>query len=62
MDPTDRATQAHRDALAWYIRLDTTHISNERLYAFFDWRRDPINRRAYEALEDETKARAAKIV
>lgn len=58
----DRHLQARRDALAWYIRLSNTSVTTARLLAFHEWQRDPTNRAAYRALEDETKARAAKIV
>ena len=57
----DRYLQARRDALAWYIRLSNTTITTARLVAFDDWQRDPLNAAAYQRLEDETKARAAKI-
>jgi ferric-dicitrate binding protein FerR (iron transport regulator) len=49
----DRRSQARIEALGWYLTLDTTMISNAALEAFSVWRRDPTNRAAYEAVEDE---------
>jgi ferric-dicitrate binding protein FerR (iron transport regulator) len=53
--------RARLEAMAWWVRLDTTTITDEALQAFFDWRRRPENDAAYKQLEAEAGARAAKI-
>ena len=40
------------EAAGWLARLNTTKISNSDLDAFWAWRRDPLNRAAYERIED----------
>ena len=40
------------EAAGWLARLNTTKISNTDLDAFWAWRRDPLNRAAYERMED----------
>ena len=62
MTGADRHIQARRDALAWYIRLDTTRISYARLRAFFEWSKDPVNRASYDKLSEDIRTRASKIV
>jgi ferric-dicitrate binding protein FerR (iron transport regulator) len=51
----DRRSQARIEALAWYLALDTTKVSSATLEGFFEWRREPINRAVYEAVEDEAR-------
>jgi ferric-dicitrate binding protein FerR (iron transport regulator) len=51
----DRRSRARVEALGWFMALDTTKVSNATLRGFFEWRRDPINRAAYEAVEDEAR-------
>jgi ferric-dicitrate binding protein FerR (iron transport regulator) len=53
--------RARQEAMAWWVRLDTTSITNQALQAFADWRRRPDNEAAYEQVEREAKARAAKM-
>lgn len=51
----DEQAQSHRrsdEAATWMARLNTTKISNTDLNAFWAWRRDPLNRAAYERIED----------
>lgn len=40
------------EAADWLARLSTNKISNADLDAFWAWRRDPLNRAAYERMED----------
>jgi len=39
------------EAAGWFTQLNSTRISNESLDDFFAWRRDPLNRAAYERIE-----------
>ena len=51
----DEQVQSHRrsdEAADWLARLSTNKISNADLDAFWAWRRDPLNRAAYERMED----------
>lgn len=40
----------HREAAAWHARLNAPHVTNTDLEAFFLWRRDEANARAYDRL------------
>ena len=40
------------EAADWLARLSANKISNADLDAFWAWRRDPLNRAAYERMED----------
>ena len=53
--------QAMRDALAWRVRLDETAVPAEKLEEFARWRRNPVNWRAWEALQNAVEQRAAMI-
>lgn len=51
----DEQLQSRRrsdEAAGWLARLSSNKISNEDLHAFWTWRRDPLNRAAYERIED----------
>ena len=51
---TDEQQQTRRrtdEAADWFTRLSSTRISNATLDAFWAWRRDPLNRAAYEQVE-----------
>jgi len=38
-------------AAAWVTKLSLTSVSTDELEAFFAWRRDPANRRVWDALQ-----------
>lgn len=42
---------AHSEAADWVAKLGRACISTDEVEAFFAWRRDPENRRAWDALE-----------
>ena len=49
----DEQTQARRrtdEAAAWFTRMDSATISNATLNAFWAWRKDPLNRAAYDEI------------
>jgi ferric-dicitrate binding protein FerR (iron transport regulator) len=48
-DDPDRARRA--EATDWVAKLSRTSISTGELETFFAWRRDPANRRTWDALE-----------
>jgi hypothetical protein len=52
-DPDQARRQA---AQAWIAKLSSTSIGTDELEAFFAWRRDPDNRRIWDALEAGRKA------
>jgi transmembrane sensor len=54
-DPND-ARRRSEEAAAWFARLSTPKISNATLDGFWTWRRDPLNRAAYEQIEDFSTA------
>jgi ferric-dicitrate binding protein FerR (iron transport regulator) len=57
MRDEDDADQARRQAAqAWIAKLSSTSIGTDELEAFFAWRRDPDNRRIWDALEAGRKA------
>jgi hypothetical protein len=52
MKGEDDADTARRTAATeWVAKLSRTSISTDELEAFFAWRRDPANRRVWDALE-----------
>ena len=52
MRDEDDADRARRIAATeWVTKLSRTSISTDELEAFFAWRRDPANRRVWDALE-----------
>lgn len=52
MSQDDEAERARRAAAeGWVAKLSHTSISTDELGAFFAWRRDPANRRVWDALE-----------
>ncbi|WP_191555619.1 hypothetical protein [Brevundimonas aurantiaca] len=61
IDSEDPRRKARMDAEAWRVRLSVTRIRTETLKAFFAWRREPINRAAYEDAERAGQARAAVV-
>lgn len=50
-DEQTRSRQRSDEAAAWMARLSADKISNTDLDAFWTWRRDPLNRAAYEKIE-----------
>lgn len=52
IDEQNETRRRSEEAAAWFARLSTTKISNTSLDAFWTWRRDPLNRAAYEQVED----------
>jgi len=49
----DEQTLARRrtdEAAAWFTRLDSTKISNATLMDYWAWRKDPLNRAAYDEI------------
>jgi len=49
-------------AAAWIDKLSRPAISNDDLFAFFAWRRDPVNLAAYEAESRTRKRRESRFV
>lgn len=46
--------RAAREAMDWWQRLSKTKITTAEVYAFRDWRDNPLNDAAYERLQRET--------
>ncbi len=49
----DEETLARRrteEAAAWFTRLDNTKLSNKTVSDYFAWRKDPLNRAAYDEI------------
>lgn len=46
--------RATREAKDWWQRLSKTKITTAEVYAFRDWRDNPLNDAAYERLQRET--------
>ncbi|MGA0599295.1 FecR family protein [Caulobacter sp. KR2-114] len=52
MSDEQRETRRRTDEAAdWFTRMSSPRISNETLDGFWTWRRDPLNRAAYERVE-----------
>jgi hypothetical protein len=49
-DDASLPDSARREAEAWIAKLSQTSVSNDDLRAFFAWRREPENRRVWDAL------------
>ncbi|RSY79356.1 DUF4880 domain-containing protein [Sphingomonas koreensis] len=58
MGPADEL--AAREAAEWHARLQTRSVSNSDLDQFYEWRSDPVNARAFEAI-DAVWDRASKL-
>lgn len=56
IDDQNDARRRSEEAAAWFARLSTPKISNTTLDGFWTWRRDPLNRAAYERVEDFSAA------
>jgi transmembrane sensor len=49
----DEETLARRrteEAAAWFTRMDSAHLSNKTVSDYFAWRKDPLNRAAYDEI------------
>lgn len=51
MKKTVTATTAETQAAEWFVRLSTPAVSFADIEAFQAWRKDPLNRAAFEAVE-----------
>jgi len=59
--PHDIRRQSLLEAEAWWVRLDVRQISMAKLAEFNVWREDPANRRAWEKVMRDARARARTI-
>ena len=50
-DEDDLERERRAAATGWVAKLSRTSVDTDQLQAFFVWRRDPANRRVWDAME-----------